>query len=448
MRFEFPSCARGVDRSPNLDFMHRHVPLLTLATDSMFRVHSYIYQLRSLFVASQGAKSKNKFDKPCTHDQSSCKYDDLQYRGRFEHNCVGCLTQFQNLRRHEGGRECRGDGRETREMYGNCASFMSKPRTRSSKSVKLDTQPAPKKHCKREEREGQESKRIGNAWLLAIPIDLWCCIRGYIGWMKLVPLARVCKRLAALVKDPELWKGLAEPVLDLSKFKNSEPLVAWSKVLRESKVSFHKVLMAEETTDSVLKQLNGIGVQQLNLALCRKVTDAGLAHLSALPLQNLDLTRCVQVTDAGLAHLSALPLQHLDLSWCRQVTDAGLAHLSALPLQHLNLNQCRQVTDAGLAHLSALPLQHLNLVGKSRTRDWLTCLRYPSNTSISVYAGKSRTRGWLTCLRCPSNTSVSLIAGKSRTLGWLTCLFFLLNIEYLRAGAMDAGLAYLSALAV
>eukprot|EP00808_Paulinella_micropora_P029335 g56052.t1 len=96
---------------------------------------------------------------------------------------------------------------------------MSKPRTRSSTSSRLDTQPAPKRR-KREEG-GLDSKRNENARLLALPVDIWSCIRDYIGWMKLIPLARVCKRLAGIVKTPKVWKGLAEPVLDLSKFRNA-----------------------------------------------------------------------------------------------------------------------------------------------------------------------------------------------------------------------------------
>eukprot|EP00808_Paulinella_micropora_P004467 g35290.t1 len=282
--------------------------------------------------------------------------------------------------------------------------------------------------CKREEREGQESKRIGNAWLLAIPIGLWCCIRGYIGWMKLVPLARVCKRLAALVKDPELWKGLAGPVLDLNKFKNSEPLVAWSKSWRESKVSFH---------------------QHLNVARCRKVTDAGLAHLSALPLQHFDLAACSQSHGRGAGSLVCAapptPRSHLLLAShgrgagslvCAADTSISLIADKSRTLGWLTCLRCRSNTSISL------------IARKSRTRGWLICLRCPSNTSISLIAGKSRTRGWLTCLRCPSNFSISLVAGKSRTRGWLTCLFFPFNSEQLRAGAMDAGLAYLSALPV
>eukprot|EP00808_Paulinella_micropora_P004949 g2496.t1 len=245
-------------------------------------------------------------------------------------------------------------------LIGNCTSFMSISRTRSSTSLWLDTHPALKKR-KREESEGLDSKRNGNARLLSLPLDLWCYIRDYIRWIKLLPLARVCKRLQGLVQTPQVWKGLAEPMLDLSEFKKGEPLVALSEVWRQSTVSFTKVRMAPETTDSVLKLLSGIGVQHLTLRYCRQVSDAGLAHLSELGLLHLDLEGCEQVTDAGLAHLSALPLQHLNLAGCSRVTDAGLAHLSALPLRDIDLDGCGQVTDAGLAHLSALPLQHLNL---------------------------------------------------------------------------------------
>eukprot|EP00808_Paulinella_micropora_P020532 g36039.t1 len=251
---------------------------------------------------------------------------------------------------------------------------MSKPRTRSSTSLGLDTCPALKQR-KREEGECLDSKRNRNARLLALSLDLWCYIRDYIGWMKLLPLARVCKRLEGLVKTPQVWKGLAELILGLSEFRKGEPLVALSEVWRQSTVSFPKVRMAPETTDSVLKLLSGVGVQHLTLRDCR------------------------QVSDAGLAHLSELGLLHLDLEGCEQVTDAGLAHLSALPLRHLDLN-------------SAM----------SRTLGWLTCLRCPSSTSISKVATKSRTLGWLTCLRFPCSTSISLVAAKSRTLGWFTCL--------------------------
>eukprot|EP00808_Paulinella_micropora_P006135 g17041.t1 len=106
---------------------------------------------------------------------------------------------------------------------------MSKPRARISTSVRQDAQPAPKRR-KREEEEGLDSERKGTARLLALPLDIWCCIRDYIGWMKLIPLARICKRLEGLVRTPRMWNGLAEPILDLSKFKKGEPLVALSEV--------------------------------------------------------------------------------------------------------------------------------------------------------------------------------------------------------------------------
>eukprot|EP00808_Paulinella_micropora_P004075 g60012.t1 len=176
-------------------------------------------------------------------------------------------------------------------MNGNRESFMSKPQTRSSTSSTLDTQPAPKKR-KREVGEGLDSKDNKNATLLALPLDLWSCIRDYIGWMKLLPLARVCKSLEGLVKTSLIWNGLAESILDLSKFRNSEPLVALSDVWRERTVSFPKVLMAPGTTDSVLKLLSGIGVQHVTLRNCWRITNAGLAHLSALALQHLDLKCC------------------------------------------------------------------------------------------------------------------------------------------------------------
>eukprot|EP00808_Paulinella_micropora_P016488 g42316.t1 len=69
---------------------------------------------------------------------------------------------------------------------------MSKPRTRSSTSSRHDAQPAPKRR-KREEGEGLDSKRNQNARLLALPVDIWCCIRDYIRWMK---LARACLQAA------------------------------------------------------------------------------------------------------------------------------------------------------------------------------------------------------------------------------------------------------------
>ena len=248
-------------------------------------------------------------------------------------------------------------------------------------------------------------QNLVDAKLQAIPVSLWGCIRDYVGWIKMLPLARVCKWLARLTKDPQFWKGLQEQVLDLSLFQDAEHLLALSQVWRESKVSFSKVCLPRDkyqrfnVSDSVLEFLSSTRVQRrcLNSCFARRkcipgvnirVTDDRLAYLSALPLQHLNLYGCAAVTDAGLFHLSSLPLQHLNLACCLKITDVGLAHLSALPLKHLNLQRSKAVTEAGLFHLSSLPLQHLDclIARDSPTLGCVTCLRYPLSTSISVFA--------------------------------------------------------------
>eukprot|EP00808_Paulinella_micropora_P030111 g11334.t1 len=264
----------------------------------------------------------------------------------------------------------------------------AKSRSRRSISLASDT-PQPRKKCKRSQG-CLDSTSSSHAWLLVLPVDLWCCIRDCIGWTKLVPLARVCKRLSDLVKDPEVRRGLEEPELDLSKFMHGSPLHALSEVWSASRVFFRKIIMDPQTTqDSVIELLHGIRVQHLCLASCCHVTNAGLAHLSALSLQHLNLNGCSEITDAGLGHLSALSsLEHLDIRDCEEVTDAGLVHLSMLPLQSFYLafrdryNRTCPVTDAGLAHLSKLPLKHLVLkvATQSRTLGWLTCLSFLCNS--------------------------------------------------------------------
>eukprot|EP00808_Paulinella_micropora_P029608 g576.t1 len=243
--------------------------------------------------------------------------------------------------------------------------------TRVSSSPRSDKQ-SPLKERKQNKTciTNSDFTKNGSPRLLALPVDLWRCIRDCIGWTKLSQLARVCKQLAGLVKNPQLWKGSTKPVLDLSKFRNGEPLVALGEVWRQSAVCFAKVIMSRQTTDTRIELLTGIHVQHLSLRRCRRITDAALAHLSGLRLQRLDLAGCNKITDAGLAHLSALSLlQDLDLDSCDRITDAGLAHLSALPIQYLNLHYCCEVTDAGLAHLSALPLLYLNVVSCRKITD-------------------------------------------------------------------------------
>eukprot|EP00808_Paulinella_micropora_P010238 g41566.t1 len=295
----------------------------------------------------------------------------------------------------------------------------AKSHSRRSTSPRSDTPPPCKK--RKRSRGGLDSTSDGHAWLLELPVDLWCYIRDCIGWTKLAALARVCRRLARLVKDPQFWKGFEEPVLDLSKFRNGSPLVALGEHL--------SLLDCRGITDAGLARLSALPLHYLDLSDCDQITDDGLAYLSELPLQNLNLRFCL--IDAGLAHLSALPLQHLNISECDEITDAGLAHLSTLPLRHLDLIGCDGLTESGLAHLSMLSLQHLDLSGCKNITD-AGLAHFLSSTSFSKRAAESLTLGWLTYAGLAYLSALPL-----QHLNLTGCL-----------RVTDAGLAHLSALPI
>ena len=95
-----------------------------------------------------------------------------------------------------------------------------------------------------------------------------------------------------------------------------------------------------------------VGLQELNMALCRAVTDAAFVHLQGI--HTLDMTYCDQpaITNAAFSHL--VGIKRLGIWGCRQatLTDAAFEHLRGLEL--LNMSECRQFTDAAFEHLGGI----------------------------------------------------------------------------------------------